>query len=188
MKYLVSLLFTTLFLSGCVTTGNQTVAEKRMAIQTMKNDVLGQLYKLKPDVRSQIRDAPGYAVFDNANINVILASFGGGYGVVKNNKTGQSTYMNMGEVGLGIGMGVKDFSVVFIFHNTDSLNRFVQYGWAFGAQADAAAVANKKGGAIGGEMTVDNATIYQITETGLALQATLKGTKYWKDTELNGSL
>ena len=39
----------------------------------------------------------GYAVFDNANVNVILASFGGGYGVVKNNLTGKSTYMNMGE-------------------------------------------------------------------------------------------
>jgi hypothetical protein len=27
--------------------------------------------------------------------------------------------------------------------------------------------------------------IYQITKNGLALQATLQGTKYWKDRDLN---
>jgi hypothetical protein len=31
----------------------------------------------------------------------------------------------------------------------------------------------------------DNITIYQLTESGLALQATVKGTKYWKDDALN---
>ena len=30
-----------------------------------------------------------------------------------------------------------------------------------------------------------NMTIYQLTENGLALQATVKGTKYWKDGALN---
>ena len=42
-----------------------------------------------------------------------------------------------------------------------------------------------KGVAVGGELTLDNMTIYQLTETGLALQATVKGTKYWKDESLN---
>lgn len=128
---------------------------------------------------------PGYAVFSNVNINVVLASFGGGHGVVKNNKTGKHTFMKMGEVGIGLGLGVKDFRAVFVFHNADTMNRFVEHGWAFGAQADAAAKASEKGAAVGGELTVDNITIYQLTEAGLALQATIKGTKYWKDTSLN---
>ena len=42
-----------------------------------------------------------------------------------------------------------------------------------------------KGAAVGGEITASNVTIYQLTETGLALQATVKGTKYWKDDNLN---
>ena len=50
---------------------------------------------------------------------------------------------------------------------------------------DAAAKAGDKGGAVGGEILLDGVTIYQLTENGLALQATLKGTKYWKDSELN---
>ena len=174
-----------LSLTACATNQGASSAEKRQSIQQMKSEVLQDLYKVKPDVRSQISSAPGYAVFSNANINLILASFGGGYGVVHNNRTGQDTYMKMGEVGVGLGIGAKDFRVVFVFHSDDSLKRFVDDGWAFGAQADAAAKADDKGGAVGGEVTVDNITIYQLTETGLALQVTVKGTKYWKDGSLN---
>ncbi len=170
---------------GCATTGGKTPAEKRQSILAMKHEVLSDLYKLKPDVKAQISGAPGYAVFSNVNINIILASFGGGYGVVENNSTGKHTFMKMGEVGVGLGLGAKDFRAVFVFHSAESLNRFVESGWAFGAQADAAAKASDKGAAVGGEVTIDDITIYQLTETGLALQATVKGTKYWKDDSLD---
>ena len=175
----------TLLLGGCATTGDMTPLEKRQSILAMKNEVLSDLYKLKPDVKSQISRAPGYAVFSNANVNIVLASFGGGQGVVRNNLSGKYTYMKMGEVGVGVGLGAKDFRLVFIFHTNDAMDRFVESGWALGAQADAAAKADDKGAAVGGEVTVDKMTIYQLTETGLALQATVKGTKYWKDDELN---
>jgi lipid-binding SYLF domain-containing protein len=187
MNRILALICIALLLSvtGCVTTSGKSKAEKQQTILSMKNDVLTELYKIKPDVKSQISNAPGYAVFSNANVYVIFASFGGGYGVVKNNRTGKHTYMNMGEVGIGLGIGVKDFRGVFVFHNAETLNRFVEHGWAFGGQADAAAKASDKGGAVGGEITIDNITIYQITEAGLAIQATIKGTKYWKDASLN---
>jgi lipid-binding SYLF domain-containing protein len=172
-------------LGGCATTGGSTPAEKRQAIIQMRSDVLSELYKLKPNVKAQIKKAPGYAVFSNANINLIFASFGGGYGVVKNNKTGKNTYMKMGEVGIGLGLGAKDFRAVFIFHNSATMKRFIEHGWAFGGHADAAAKASDKGAAVAGEVLIDNITIYQITKTGLALQATIKGTKYWKDPGLN---
>ncbi len=173
------------FITGCVATGGTNPAEKRQAILSMKNKVLADLYKLKPDVKAQITNAPGYAVFSNTNVNIVLASFGGGYGVVRNNKRSKYTYMKMGEIGFGLGLGAKDFRLVFIFHSIESMRRFIDSGWAFGAQADAAAKASDKGVAVGGELTVDNMTIYQLTETGLALQATVKGTKYWKDEALN---
>lgn len=187
MNRLLALTCIVLLLSvtGCATTSGKTKAEKRQAVLDMKNEVLSDLYKIKPDVKAQIASAPGYAVFSDVNIHIIFAGFGGGYGVVKNNRTGNHTYMQMGEVGLGLGLGVKDFRAVFVFHNTDSMNRFTEQGWAFGGQADAAAKASDKGAAVGGELTVDNVTIYQLTEAGLALQATLKGTKYWKDDSLN---
>ena len=182
---IVSCIVMALIVGGCAVTGGTTPAEQRQSILSMKNEVLTKLFKLKPDVKAQISSAPGYAVFSNANVNLVFASFGGGYGVAKNNKSGKYTYMKMGEVGLGLGLGVKDFRAVFVFHTAQSMNNFVEKGWAFGAQADAAAKASEKGGAVGGELTVDNMTIYQLTETGLALQATIKGTKYWQDGSLN---
>ncbi|HKJ50282.1 MAG TPA: YSC84-related protein [Gammaproteobacteria bacterium] len=173
-----------LLAAGCATTGG-TPTEQRASIQKMKTQVLAELYKQKPDVRAQLASAPGYAVFSNANVNLVLASFGGGYGVVENNRNGGETYMKMGEVGVGIGLGVKDFRLVFVFHNEAAMKRFVDKGWVLGAQADAAAKSNDKGAAVGGEITVDDMTIYQLTETGLALQATIKGTRFWKDEALN---
>ena len=172
-------------LTGCATTGSGTPSEKRAKVMEMRNEVLSEVYKEKPDVQSQVASASGYAVFSNANINVIFASFGGGYGVVRNNQTGQDTYMNMAEAGLGLGVGAKDFRALLVFHSQDALNYFVDKGWAFGAQADATAKASDKGGAVGTEAIVNNVTIYQLTQSGLALQATIKGAKFWKNNELN---
>ena len=172
-------------LSGCATTKGTRPFEKRAAILDMKNNTLAELYRVHPQARSQIAKSPGYAVFSNANVNIIFASFGGGYGVVKNNKTGKHTYMKMGEFGVGLGLGAKDFRAVFIFHDQHIMNRFINSGWEFGGHADAAAKASDKGAAVGGEVLLDKITIYQLTKSGLALQATVKGTKYWKDDALN---
>lgn len=184
---LTGLLALLLVLASCTTTGltRGTPDERRQAIQEMRGDVLQELYSIKPDTRVQIGSAAGYAVFTNANINVILASFGGGIGVVHNNASGADTYMRMGEVGIGLGAGVKDFRAVFVFHTQEALQRFLDVGISVGGNADAAAKAGDLGAAVGGEAIVDNVTVYQLTQSGLALQATIKGTRYWKDGDLN---
>jgi len=182
---LISFLLASLLFSGCATTQGTTKAEKQQAVLEMKNQALAQLFKLKPHTRAQINSAPGYAVFSNANVHVIFASFGGGYGVVKNAQSGQHTYMNMGELGVGPGLGVKDFRIVMVFDNAEAMNKFIDQGWVFGGQADAAAKASDKGGAVGAEAVAHGITVYQLTESGLVLQATLKGTKFWKSEELN---
>lgn len=151
----------------------------------MRQEVLAELYSIKPDTRGQIADASGYAVFSNANINLILASFGGCIGVVQSNANNADTYMRMGEVGIGIGAGVKDFRAVIVFHNAQVLERFMDVGISVGGQADAAAKAGDLGAPVGGEAIVDNITVYQLTQSGLALQATVKGTRYWQDADLN---
>jgi len=173
-------------LLGCASTNNggKSVDARRSSIENMRAGTLNMLYKEKPYAADTLERAAGYAVFSNANVNLLIASAGGGYGVVHGNN-GQVTYMKMGEVGFGLGLGAKDYRLVFVFHTTSALKRFVDDGWAFGGQLDAAAKAQDKGDAIGGEITVDNITIYQLTESGLALQATIKGTKFWRDAELN---
>jgi len=172
-------------IGACSTTKGKTGDDKRQAIQQMKRDTLDQLYQKKPDVRSQIANAVGYGVFSNANVYLIVVGAGGGYGVVENQQTGGTTYMKMGEVGVGVGLGAKDYRLVLVFHTREALDYFVEKGWSMGGQADAAAKAGDKGGAVGGESIVNNITVYQMTESGLALQATIKGTKFWRDDSLN---
>ena len=171
--------------SGCGTTKGITPQEKREAILSMKNAVLADLYKNRSMAKAEIAAAPGYAVFSNANIYLFFVGVGGGHGVVHDSKTGKNTFMKMGEAGVGLGLGVKDFRAVFIFHDRAVMEKFIGSGWEFGGQADAAAKASEKGAAIGGEAVIDGITIYELTESGLALQATVKGTKYWKDDDLN---
>jgi len=175
----------TFILLGCATTRGVTPKEKRQAVLDMRHEVLTELYKIKPNARAEIAQAPGYAVFSDANVNIIFASFSGGYGVTHDNRAGKNIFMKMAEAGIGLGLGIKDFRAVFIFHNRHVLEKFIYSGWEFGGHADAAVKASDKGAAVGGEALIDGITIYQITKSGLALQATVKGTKYWKDDDLN---
>ena len=184
VKFGLYSLMITLIFSVCATTATAgSPAEDRQEYLAMKNKTLADLYKVKPEAKTKIAKAPGYAVFSNANINLIFASFGGGYGVVQP-KGAKPVYMHMGEVGIGFGLGVKDFRAIFVFHDKETMNKFINSGWEFGAQADAAAKASDKGAAVGGEVVIDGITIYQLTEAGLALQATIKGTKFWKNDKL----
>ena len=54
------------------------------------------------------------------------------------------------------------------------------------SQTDAAAKTSKSGGAYSGAASVaPGAWVYQITKTGLALQLSMQGTKYYKGNDLN---
>ena len=94
--------------------------------------------------------------------------------------------MRMFSVGGGFGMGIKDFRVVFVFHTKNAYENFLDKGWDFAGQGDAAGKVGDKGDSIELAATiVDGVSMYQLTENGLALQVTLQGTKYYKDKDLN---
>ncbi len=164
----------------------ETPAEQRAEIQKMRSTTLQRLYQVHPVARADVQKAAGYAVFSNVGINLILLSAAGGSGVAHDNRSGKDVYMKMVSGGFGIGLGVKDFRGVFVFSTTDKLNQFINSGWEASAQADAAAKSGDKGGAAAGAITVaPGVNLYQLTESGLALQATIQGTKYFKNDDLN---
>lgn len=163
-------------------------AEQQASIQKMRTDVLTRLYRAQPGSEQEVRGAYGTAVFSNAGITAFFVTAGYGYGVARNNKTGQDTYMQMGTGGLGLGLGVKDFRVVFLFRDESAYRTFVNQGLDMSGHIDAAAKAGTKGGAVTGAVDViPGVRMYQLTETGLVLQATINGTKYWKDSYLNST-
>jgi lipid-binding SYLF domain-containing protein len=176
-------------IGSCVTTPKgETAVEKRSDVQRMRADTLAELYKVHPPAKAKIQKSNGYAVFSNVGVNLILLSAAGGWGVAHDNKTGQDLYMKMVSGGIGLGLGVKDFRGVFVFTMQEAFAKFTESGWEANVQADAVAKSGQKGGAASGAITVaPGMELYQLTEHGLALQATIQGTKYYKDDELNVS-
>jgi lipid-binding SYLF domain-containing protein len=184
----LALLFCVLLSTSSLAHAKDSPDEQRAKIKQTRKDVLAELYKLNPGAEAKIKKSVGYAVFSNVGVNLVLASFAGGRGVVveKGLIKDTETYMKMGSAGLGIGLGVKDFRAVFVFTDKDKLQTFIDKGWDFSAQADAAAKSGEKGGqAAGAGNIAQGVEVFQITKNGLALQATLQGTKYWKDKDLN---
>ena len=173
-------------LAGCAGPRGNTIAEQQSAVRHMRSETLQALYEIHPIAEEQIANAEGYGVFSNVGINLFLLSTANGYGIVRNQQTNHETFMRMWSGGVGVGLGAKDFRGVFIFTGRGVLESFIDSGWEANAQADAAAKSGDKGGAWAGAIEIaPGIKLYQITETGLALQATIQGTKYWQDDELN---
>ena len=173
-------------LVGCGGPKGGNPDEKRQAVRDMAQETLVKLHAIEPPAKTYMDSAVGYAAFSNTGVNLLLLSTGRGWGLAHDNETGKETYMKMFSAGVGVGLGVKDFRGVFMFNTREAFDSFVESGWQAGAQADAAAKAGEKGGAVAGAIDVaPGVKLYQITESGLALQATIQGTKYWKDEELN---
>ncbi len=173
-------------MAGCLGPKGNTIPEKQAYVINVRNKTLEELYAQKPEVKSRVEKAAGYGVFSNIGTKIFLLATGHGFGVVVNNKTGEKTYMRMAEVGVGLGIGVRDFRAVFVFHDEDSLNQFITSGWQWGGEAEAAAKSGEKGGAATAVENIERGVdVYQFTETGVALSATVSGTKYWRDKKLN---
>jgi lipid-binding SYLF domain-containing protein len=173
-------------LSGCSKAVGNTADEKRAYAQQMKKDTLAELYENKPEAKAKIANAAGYGVFSNINLHLFLLSSGNGYGIIHENPSGEETYMRMRGFGVGLGAGAKDFRAVIIFRDQEALDTFTTKGWEWSGEADAAAKSKEKGGEVSGEAEITGSMeIYTFTEAGIALQATISGTKYWRDKELS---
>ena len=198
---------------GCATPRGVTAEERRQSIRQMREQALTELYAAEPALRDRIHTAAGSAVFSNLNLQVFLVGGGQGYGVARNNATGQDTFMRFAELGLGVGLGGKDTRLIFVFHTQDALRRFLDFGIEVAAEADAAAIVDGTTGAqasAGGAVSASGAAasgsgtagtggshglitegagagfeVYQLTRNGLALKAMVAGSRYWVDADLN---
>src|SRR6476660_7365037 len=184
-RIIASSLAVILLASGLASAGDSP-DKKREKTRKMADQTLQELYKLEPTAQAAIKKSAGYAVFNNMGTNLLLLSTARGAGLAVDSGTKQETFMKMASVGGGLGVGVKDYRVIFVFLNDQAFSQFLNSGWSASGQSDAAAKAGDKGGAYSGAVEVaPGVWVYQITKNGLALQLTLQGTKYYKDDDLN---
>ncbi len=163
-----------------------TKAQKQAEVRKTVNETLNRLYKLQPGSKEAIEKAAGYAVFSNFGMKIFFAGGGSGKGIAVNNATKKETFMKMLEVQAGLGMGVKKFRLVWVFQTEEALNSFINSGWELGTQATASAQYDGKGAGLAGAVAISKGVwLYQLTDDGLAVEITAKGTKYYKDDDMN---
>jgi lipid-binding SYLF domain-containing protein len=171
---------------GSAIFGKDNPEKERKELQEARTNALNRLYEERPTAREELRAAKGYAVFSSIGVNLFLLSTERGGGILRDNTKGQDVYMRMFSAGSGIGWGVKDFALIFVFHTQSAMDQFQLEGWDFSGQADAGAESGDKGAGLEKAVTaMPGTSIYQLTDAGLSLQATLKGTKFWRSEELN---
>jgi lipid-binding SYLF domain-containing protein len=188
MRILLAILATATFIGLCSPAlAAPSKEEQRQDISKVAEDTLTRLYKVTPSARKAVAGAAGYAVFSNFGMKILFAGGGTGSGVAVDSKTKRATYMKMVEVQAGLGLGVKKFRLVWVFEKQADLNKFINSGWGLGAQATAAAQVSGQGAAVfAGALSVSPGVwLYQLTDDGLAAELTAKGTRYYKDRDLN---
>jgi lipid-binding SYLF domain-containing protein len=165
---------------------SKTVAEQRQEILKKNDDTLKALYKVQPKAKELIDKSAGYATFSNFGMKILIAGGGTGSGVVIQKDGAKPVYMSMAEVQAGLGLGIKSFQNIFIFQTKAAMNDFVNSGWTFGGQVTTAAKYETTGDAYQDAVSVaPGVLMYQLTDSGLAAEITGKGTKYYKNTDLN---
>jgi lipid-binding SYLF domain-containing protein len=183
MRLLIALV---LMITSAFTVAAKSKVEKQAEARKKADQTLQRLYKAKPSARAAIKTAAGYAVFNSGGAKILIAGAGRGSGIAVDKATQKVTYMKMREIQAGLGMGVKKFSTIFVFETKDGLQRFINSGWEFGGQTTAAAKTGDGGGSFQGAASVSPGVwMYQLTDKGIALELTGKGTKYFKDDDLN---
>jgi lipid-binding SYLF domain-containing protein len=154
---------------------------KQAKIDETAKESLDEVLKGSEGAKELFNNSYGWAAFDNLKIAWGFSG-GGGNGVAVNKKTGARTYMKVGTVGVGLGLGAQKYQVVFLFQDEQTFTNFVDKGW----QADATAQATAGTAGVGGQTGfVNGIAIYQITDKGLMASADIAGTKYWKNKKLN---
>jgi lipid-binding SYLF domain-containing protein len=158
----------------------------RQTILSMKDITLTDLYKAKPESKEEIEKASGYAVFDATGVFVVLYVGITGRGVLIDNLNGEATYMTMARAGTGPGIGYERFRYVIVFKNKTLLNTFKTVGGDIGASGHAVAKGFDMGGSAGAQVSFDpELSVYQLTQSGLAAEASWGATAYVPDPFLN---
>ena len=167
-------------------TSQEKINKERAEIDTLSVQALHRLYNKVPSAENVINSCYAYATLSNTGMKLGLFGSAHGRGLAVNNQTGEKVYMRMQEMGVGLGLGVKEYDLIFVIGTEKAWNAFIAGDIKFASSADASASDGEAGGAIeGASIAANGVWVYQMTKKGLALEASINGTKIYADKKLN---
>jgi lipid-binding SYLF domain-containing protein len=158
------------------------VAKEREQVRKEARDSLAALYQVVPGARKAVEQAAGYAVFSTFGVKLLVAGGTSGKGLAVEQRNRRETFMRMVQVQGGLGFGISQNRLIFVFTTPEALRNFIDQGWEFGAQTNVSAMAQGQGGMFTGAAAISPGVyLYQITENGLSATLTVAGTKFFKE-------
>ena len=165
---------------------NNSVAEQRWKVDQLSAKTLEKLYAKYPHAHRVIGECYAYATLSNSSVEVLFVGSSHGRGIAYNNQTGEKVYLRMEGVSAGLGLGAKEYNLIFLINTPDAWENFIAGKTRFGASVEAVADDSVNGGEIeGADYAAPGVWIFQMTTKGLELDATFKGIKIYKDKKLN---
>ena len=162
------------------------VQKERARIEELSEKALKNLYDKLPSAERVIENCYAYATLSNTGMKLGILGDAHGRGLAVNNETGERLYMRMQEMGVGLGLGVKEYDLIFVIGTEEAWNSFTSGDIKFAGSADAAASDGVTGDSVeGASIAAKGIWVYQMTTKGLAVEASVKGTKIYPDKELN---
>lgn len=162
------------------------IVKQREEIDELSAKALARLYEKVPSAERVIENCYAYATLSNTGIKLGLFGDAHGRGLAVNNETGETLYMRMKEMGLGLGLGVKEYDLIFVIGTETAWHSFISGDIKFASSAEAAASDGVAGDSMeGASIAANGVWVYQITKKGLTLDASIKGTKIYPDKKLN---
>jgi lipid-binding SYLF domain-containing protein len=167
-------------------TSQEKIDKERAEIDNLSVKALHNLYEKVPSAENVINNCYAYATLSNTGMKLGLFGDAHGRGLAVNNTTGEKVYMRMKELGLGIGLGIKEYDLIFVIGTEQAWKAFISGDIKFASSADASASDGQAGGAVeGASIAANGIWVYQMTKKGLSLDASIKGTKIYADKKLN---
>lgn len=162
------------------------VPKVKAEILAMRDRTLDELFAQKPETRDEVSKAVGYAVFNSAQVNVVLFVGARGTGVLVDNATQANTFMLATRAGTGPGLGYKDFRQVMVFKNKEVFDQFRRLGADVTASADATMKLRAEGASADMSASFNPfVSTYQFTDKGVLLQANWGGAAFVPYAQLN---
>ena len=167
-------------------TSQEKIDKERAEIDNLSVKALHNLYEKVSSAENVIHNCYAYATLSNTGMKLGLFGDAHGRGLAVNNTTGEKVYMRMKELGLGIGLGIKEYDLIFVIGTEQAWKTFISGDIKFASSADASASDGQAGGAVeGASIAANGIWVYQMTKKGLSLDASIKGTKIYADKKLN---
>jgi lipid-binding SYLF domain-containing protein len=141
----------------------------------MAQEARAMLLKHRPELSNKLEELPGYAVIAMTATKIPGVGTGLGYGVIKDNRNQQSSYIRVTQFEVGGGIGAQKFKTVILLEDASLVDRMIKGGLHYESSAEFGATSEKSGS--DGTLSTQSGKgykVFKLTESGALATITVR--------------